>query len=615
MTLKLNGGNHNTQVGSTAAFTVIATVTDAFWDDKPGKTADVVNRAALTVDGKTQNAQSTTTISKPKKSKIVSKSGSDSTNGRVSYSVLINPNRLECGGTLHMKDVMKANANNSDQDVQLFNLVGLDFYYSDAYGAMGERIPDSEIRNLTFRFAQDPANVWPRKYIVEADIPDATQILVRYTYALNSNYKEETYGKVVITTNEVTITGQGIKSSETTTNRVSYDSTVRAKTIDLSLRKVEEGQPNIGVAGAKLVVMQYVDADKANAIPVAYGISDASGRVKLTRMDGSAFTWQLGEPCADPTGHAVSGHPDKEWGGHYYIDETEIPAGYEKVSGYQYPDFVMYFDENTPHDGSVATKLKGGESYYFNIPNKNSTIVVRKQWYNDRNQQMSEAEKAQMPAITVKVQGTNDPNGTSGWQDVGTYPLNKDNGWKLLIKPNEGFGSYRFYRVQEINVPDGFVVNYGKIGVDGTVTEWSQAGSVGETLLVNNKLKKELTVVKKWVSDLTAKTEIAAPTDKTVTIHLMSAPDNDGPWTQADTVTLPNDGKWYYTWGEGTLNPNLYYKVEEESQEGIEVAYDNNGILKGTITVYNKQALGSLKVKKAVSGATLTDAQKQAMTF
>lgn len=152
------------------------------------------------------------------------------------------------------------------------------------------------------------------------------------------------------------------------------------------------------------------------------------------------------------------------------------------------------------------------------------------------------------------------------------------------------------YRVEETNIQSGYSVTYTQNFNENDVMENGSGYVDGDTAtIVNRKLPTSLKVRKLWKDpDGNYKT---ADLPESITLQLYTI-GKDGQKTKVEnaTITLPQDGKWEYTFTN--LDPTAHYVVEEDCVSGYTVSYiypdgtiETTGTLPGaTVTITNTEA-------------------------
>ena len=237
------------------------------------------------------------------------------------------------------------------------------------------------------------------------------------------------------------------------------------------------------------------------------------------------------------------------------VTASGLPAGTKfTVTESDNDGYELSWSGDVSEDGKgtiEAQKTVEANAKNIGTGSKEISVTVKKKWVHTGNDNPTE------PDITVQL--VKDGN----VEDSAT--LNADNGWSHTF---EGLDPDATYTVVESNVPENYEPTSDKPVVD-------EDGNI--TITITNKYKDEgepekisVKVVKEWIGD----TEAVRP--KSITINLMK----DG--EIAETITLPQDGKWEYTW-TGLEKGN--YTVKEVEVEGYT---SNVGEIKdGVITVTN----------------------------
>lgn len=239
------------------------------------------------------------------------------------------------------------------------------------------------------------------------------------------------------------------------------------------------------------------------------------------------------------------------------------------------------------------------------------SVTVAKEWMDNKNQ-YDTRPNSQGSSMTWEswfvLQRTTDGETWENVKLVNLYGTDRANGegagtgekWRETISglPTMDFASgeeytYRFQELKPKRV-DGKVVGYADTDLNDDLSDYlvgngetyfeagnedsfdykaeysTDGGSVEnkQTVTVTNSLLTRadtVTVEKVWYDE--DGTE-EAPEGASVTMELQQQVGKDGQWTAYQTVTLPHDGSWNYTWEdlpEKQNGENVSYRVEEIS--------------------------------------------------
>lgn len=511
--------------------------------------------------------EDTATVTVSRNETYLEKSGKqeESTSGanteRVTYTIDINQNRVNLNPakdkiklTDHFTTVKNATAALESATVKKIEQNGTE-----------TDVPESDYRLETSAKAIDSEKT---EYEIVLTVDDATYYKFTYTYKIDtSEVKEKDFPLKL--ENEASIVGKWAESDKVSYNKVNGWVKLSADGV-LKIRKVEKGKEQTTLPGAKFTLYRYED-----------------GKWELFKEN---ITLQNGEITYTP-GTSSSCTVNK-FGAHKLMKlvETEAPAGYTLDAT---PLYFIWRTEADPPDSSLApgaqkvifkdaigsdadsvrdgnttvtydkvTYYGYGKTYEQTIRNAKQQIVLQKVW------------KDEAGILTVAPDGISSINvtvyqidSTGAETKQVNYTLSESDGWIQTIPVEAGYT----YRVEENNIKSGYSVTYTRNFNDNDVMENGRGYVDGDTAtIVNRKLPTSLKVRKLWKNpDGSYKT---ADLPESITLQLYTIGE-DGQKTKVEnaTITLPQDGKWEYTFTN--LDPTAHYVVEEASVSGYTVSY------------------------------------------
>lgn len=533
--------------------------------------------------------EDTATVTVSRNETYLEKSGKqeESTSGanteRVTYTIDINQNRVNLNPakdkiklTDHFTTVKNATAALESATVKKIEQNGTE-----------TDVPESDYRLETSAKAIDSEKT---EYEIVLTVDDATYYKFTYTYKIDtSEVKEKDFPLKL--ENEASIVGKWAESDKVSYNKVNGWVKLSADGV-LKIRKVEKGKEQTTLPGAKFTLYRYED-----------------GKWELFKEN---ITLQNGEITYTP-GTSSSCTVNK-FGAHKLMKlvETEAPAGYTLDAT---PLYFIWRTEADPPDSSLApgaqkvifkdaigsdadsvrdgnttvtydkvTYYGYGKTYEQTIRNAKQQIVLQKVW------------KDEAGILTVAPDGISSINvtvyqidSTGAETKQVNYTLSESDGWIQTIPVEAGYT----YRVEENNIKSGYSVTYTRNFNDNDVMENGRGYVDGDTAtIVNRKLPTSLKVRKLWKNpDGSYKT---ADLPESITLQLYTIGE-DGQKTKVEnaTITLPQDGKWEYTFTN--LDPTAHYVVEEASVSGYTVSYaypegSSDVAPGGTVTITNTEA-------------------------
>lgn len=535
--------------------------------------------------------EDTATVTVSRNETYLEKSGKqeESTSGanteRVTYTIDINKNRVNLNPakakiklTDHFTTVKNATAALESATVKKMEPNGTE-----------TEVPESDYRLETSAKAIDKEKT---EYEIVLTVDDATYYKFTYTYKIDtSEVKEKDFPLKL--ENTASIVGKWTEPDKVSYSKVNGWVKLSADGV-LKIRKVEKGKEQTTLPGAKFTLYRYED-----------------GAWKLFEEN---ITLQNGELTYTP-GTSSSCTVNK-FGAHKLMKlvETEAPAGYTLDAT---PLYFIWRTDKDPSDSPLApgkqqtifadaigepgaksvqdgnttvnydevTYYGHGKTYEQTIRNAKQQIVLQKVWKDEAGHILTAAPDG-ISRINVTVYQI-DSTGEETKQ--GDYTLSASDGWTQTISVQAGYT----YRVKENNIQSGYSVTYTRNFNDNDVMENGSGYVDGDTAtIVNRKLPTSLKVRKLWKNpDGSYKT---AGLPESITLQLYTIGEN-GQKTEVEnaTITLPQDGKWEYTFTN--LDPTAHYVVEEASVSGYTVSYSypegsSNVAPGGTVTITNTEA-------------------------
>lgn len=302
------------------------------------------------------------------------------------------------------------------------------------------------------------------------------------------------------------------------------------------------------------------------------------------------YTQNIGAPDWTYTWENLDNMQSDGTSKYYYYAVESIPDSY--TASYKISENILTQMEtitNTPEviDGELSVQKKWDKVAATDIPEKIEIQLYR------RGIEVSDENSLEKNVDGIPDELTDD-------EKVGEpISLNEAGEWKYTFTSLEqGYSengvTYEWvYYVKEITESDKWEVSYLHNGqnANGQITITIQ--NTGD----QEAEKTSLTVNKVW-------SQSTHPDSVELTLQKKGL----GSWSDVETITLPQSGKWEYTWTN--LEADLYYKVVEKTvPNGWEVSYsDNNGSMLKVLedgedipvyTVTNTLETGSLNIQKA----------------
>lgn len=567
-----------------------------FWSIYENTDKPYANHAKWIEGGK----EDTATVTVSRNETYLEKSGEQekSTLGpnteRVTYTIDINKNRDNLNPakdkiklTDHFTTVKNATAALESATVKKMEPDGTE-----------TEVPESDYRLETSAEAIDSEKT---KYEIVLTVDDATHYKFTYTYKIDTSEVKESDFPLQLE-NKASIVGKWAESDKVSYSKVNGWVKLSADGV-LKIRKVEKGKEQTTLPGAKFTLYRYEDGDwklfKEDITPQNGEITYTPGTSSSCTVSkfGAHKLMKLVETEA-PAGYTLDATPL------YFIwrtatdpsDSSLAPGKQEKI----FKDTIgsnadSVQDGNTTVSYNEVTYYGYGKTYEQTIRNAKQQIVLQKVWKDEAGHILTVAPDG-ISSIDVTVYQIDNSTGVETTQ--GTYTLSASSaseGWTNWTKTIPVQSGYT-YRVEENNIQSGYSVTYTRNFNDNDVMENGSGYVDGDTArIVNRKLPTSLKVRKLWKDpDDNYKT---ADLPDSITLQLYKIGE-DGTKTEVEnaTITLPQDGKWEYTFTN--LDPTAHYVVEEASVSGYTVSYTypdgtdgTTGTLPGgTVTITNTEA-------------------------
>lgn len=559
-----------------------------FWSIYENTDKSYANNAKWKEGGKEDTA--TVTVSRNEtyleKSGEQEKSKSGLNTERVTYTIDINKNRDNLNPskdkiklTDHFTTVKNATAALESATVKKIEQNGTE-----------TEVPESDYRLET---SAKPINSEKTEYEIVLTVDDATYYKFTYTYKIDTSEVKERDFPLTLE-NKASIVGKWANSSDVSYSKVNGWVKLSADGV-LKIRKVEKGKEQTTLHGAEFTLYRY---DGNNTwTQVAQNVTPQNGEITYTPGTSRSCTvnnfgahklMKLVETKA-PDGYTLDATPL------YFIWRTDTdPSDSSLASGKQKDIFKAAIgsnadsvqDGNTTVNYNEVTYYGYGKTYEQTIRNAKQQIVLQKVWKDEAGHILTVAPISSINVTVYQIDST----GTETKQ--GDYMLSASEGWTKTIPVQSGYT----YRVEETNIQSGYSVTYTQNFNDNDVMEKGSGYVDGDTAtIVNRKLPTSLKVKKLWKDpDGNYKTE---DLPESITLQLYTVA-TDGTKTKVKdaTITLPQDGKWEYTFTN--LDPTAHYVVEEASVSGYTVSYsypdgtiETTGTLPGgTVIITNTEA-------------------------
>lgn len=519
------------------------------------------------------------------------KSTSGANTERVTYTIDINKNRVNLNPakdkiklTDHFTTVKNATAALESATVKKIEQNGTE-----------TEVPENDYRLETSAKVIDSEKT---EYEIVLTVDDATYYKFTYTYKIDTSEVKENDFPLKLE-NTASIVGKWAEPDKVSYNKVNGWVKLSADGV-LKIRKVEKGKEQTTLQGAEFTLYRYEDG---NWKLLKKNITPENGEITYTPSTSSSCTvsnfgahklMKLVETKARD-GYTLDATPL------YFIWRTDTdPSDSSLAPGKQQTIFADAIGEpgaksvqdgNTTVNYDEVTYYGYGKTYEQTIRNAKQQIVLQKVWKDEAGHIPTVAPDG-ISSINVTVYKIDSTGAETKQGDYTLSASEGSEGWIKTIPVESGYT----YRVEENNIQSGYSVTYTRNFNDNDVMKNGRGYVDGDTAtIVNRKLPTSLKVRKLWKDpDGNYKT---ADLPKSITLQLYTIGEN-GQKTIVEnaTITLPQDGKWEYTFTN--LDPTAHYVVEEASVSGYTVSYsypegsdETTGVAPGgTVTITNTEA-------------------------
>lgn len=515
----------------------------------------------------------------------LNKTVEQSSNGRLTYTVDINPDGL----TLNPKSPVI-----TLYDTFTVNKHGtaiLDRSSIKLHDCTENR--DTDDYTLTTDEKKEDSQV--THYNMTLTVRDGRHYKFTYTYIVDRSQVNSTDD--VTAENKARITAVWQEASNVKITSSAGGGSVGAKDGKLTLYKVDKNSENKVLQGAAFELTAYDKRSGSwNTEQKVTASTDQNGEITFVPKEGrndtskvyvSADTlYKLVETQA-PNGYVLDAKPlyfiwmkddasEQKKQEAAYITATGKKKETDKVD----PDVTSYKD---------VTYFQTGRSYERKFTNAPMQLEFEKVWADEDGKVMSPPDGVTEIQLNVyKYTGTVFNKDTATLEQ--TVKLNTGNDWREKLLLTDSNENTRYY-VEEVNVPNGYKVTYTNRAKEQTQLGYADGDKVTVT---NQKRPTKLTVYKNWCD------QNGTPTSSTVkeisvTLHGKPKEGMAGENT-TEAVKLTAKGGWKHVFEK--LNPDYLYTVEESPIPGFTVSYsypegssETTGVAPGgTVTIINTEA-------------------------
>lgn len=512
----------------------------------------------------------------------LNKTVEQSSNGRLTYTVDINPDGL----TLNPKSPV----------ITLYDTFTVNKHGTAILDRSSIKLHDYTINqdtdDYTLTTDEKKEDRQVTHYNMTLTVRDGRHYKFTYTYIVDRSQVNSTDD--VTAENKARITAVWQEADDKKITSSAGGGSVGSNDGELTLYKVDKNSENKVLQGAEFKLTAYDKKsgswDTAQTV-TAY--TDEKGEITFVPATGTNTgkvyvsvdtLYKLVETQA-PNGYVLDAKP------FYFIwmqNDASVQAkqeeAYKTATGKRKETEAV--DENVTSYKNV-TYFQTGHSYEQKFTNAPKQLELQKVWADEDGKIMSSPPDG-VTAIQLNVYkytGTVFNKDTATLEQ--TVTLNTGNDWREKLLLTDSDEKTRYY-VEEVNVPDGYKVTYKNRDGEQTQLDYADGDKVTVT---NQKRPTKLTVYKNWCDQNGTQTSSTVK-EISVTLHGKPKQGMAGENT-TQTATLTAADRWKYVF-KG-LNPDYLYTVEESPIPGFTVSYNypegsSNVAPGGTVTIINTEA-------------------------
>lgn len=510
-----------------------------------------------------------------------------SSNGRLTYTVDINPDELEL--------------NPKSTEITLYDTFTVNKRGTAILDRSSIKLHDCtenrDTDDYTLTTEEEKEGREVTHYNMTLTVRDGKHYKFTYTYIVDRSQVNST--EEVTAKNKARITAVWQEASNVKITSSAGGGSVGSIDGELTLYKVDKNSENKVLQGAKFELTAYnKESGSWNTAKTVTAYTDEKGEITFVPATGtdtskvyvSADTlYKLVETKA-PNGYVLDAKP-------FYFIWMQSDASVQKEQEEAYKKATGKTKETDDVDADVTsykdvTYFQTRHSYERKFTNAPMQLEFEKVWADEDGKVMSPPDGVTEIKLNV-YQYTGDTFDKSKATLVQTVTLNTDNQWRETLHLKDSDENTRYY-VEEVGVPDGYKVTYTNRAKEQTQLGYADGDKVTVT---NQKRHTELTVYKNWRDQNGTLTSNSTVTEISVTLHGKPKGGVTGVET-TQTVKLTAAGSWKHVFEK--LNPDYLYTVEESPIPGFTVSYsysypdgssETTGVAPGgTVTITNTEA-------------------------
>ena len=508
-----------------------------------------------------------------------------SSNGRLTYTVEINPDGL----TL----------NPQSTEITLYDTFTVNKHGTAILDRSSIKLHDYTINqdtdDYTLTTDEKKGDSQVTHYNMTLTVRDGRHYTFTYTYIVDRSQVNSTDD--VTAENKARITAVWQEADDKKITSSAGGGSVGSNDGELTLYKVDKNSENKVLQGAEFKLTAYDKKsgswDTAQTV-TAY--TDEKGEITFVPATGTNTgkvyvsvdtLYKLVETQA-PNGYVLDAKP-------FYFIWMQSDASVQKEQEEAYKKATGKTKETDDVDADVTsykdvTYFQTRHSYERKFTNAPMQLEFEKVWADEDGKVMSAPDGVKEIKLNVyQYTGTAFDKSTATL--VQTVTLNTDNQWREKLHLTDSDENTRYY-VEEVDVPAGYQVTYTNNAKEQTQLGYADGDKVTVT---NQKRPTKLTVYKNWCDQNGTPTSNSTVTEISVTLHGKPKAGVTGKET-TQTVKLTAERGWKHVFEK--LDPDYLYTVEESPIPGFTVSYSypegssvTTGVAPGgTVTITNTEA-------------------------
>lgn len=511
----------------------------------------------------------------------LNKTVEQSSNGRLTYTVDINPDGL----TLNPKSPV----------ITLYDMFTVNKRGTATLDRSSIKLYDhkenQDTKDYTLTTGEEKGDSEVTHYNMTLTVRDGRHYTFTYTYIVD---RSQVNSNVDVTAeNKARITAVWQEADKETIKSSAGGGSVGAKDGELTLYKVDKNSENKVLQGAVFELTAYdKESGSWNTAQKVTAITDENGEITFVPTEGTNDTskvhvsvdtlYKLVETKA-PNGYVLDAKPLYFiWMQNDASEQAKQKEAYKTATGKGKETDAVGADVTNYKD---VTYFQTGRSYERKFTNAPMQLEFEKVWADEDGKITSPPDG--VTAIQLKVYKYTGTAFDKDTAEVQTVTLNTDNQWREKLLLTDSDENTRYY-VEEVDVPNGYKVTYKNRAGDQTQLGYADGDKVTVT---NQKRPTKLTVYKNWCDQNGTPTS-STVTEISVTLHGKPKEGVTGE-TTTETVTLTAKGGWKHVFEN--LNPDYLYTVEESPISGFTVSYSypegsSDVAPGGTVTITNTEA-------------------------